>query len=166
MSDSLIGVSAQLPHPFQPDVYVQMWWQETRHPSVKGTRVPLPLGSATCSAPDAASAVVHVTSAATMLVARAAPAVASPRRGSQGWGSSFDDEDNYQGTGSMSQRLPTPWVSSSSQPPPPADVRVPTTPPVSLPPGIQSLPASDVDSSLSGFLSADCPLRLRVSRRR
>ena len=42
------------------------------------------------------------------------------------------------------------------------DVRVPTTPLVSLPPGRQSPPGSDVDSSLSGFRSVDCPLRLRV----
>ena len=68
-----------------------MWWRATRHPSVKGTGVPLPLGIATCSAPDAASAGMHVESAATMLVAQAAPAVASPRRGSQGWGYSSDE---------------------------------------------------------------------------
>ena len=42
------------------------------------------------------------------------------------------------------------------------DVRVSTTPPVILPPGIQSPPASVVDSSFCGFRSVDCPLRLRV----
>ena len=49
-------------------------------------------------------------------------------------------------------------IAASSAP----DVRVPTTPSVSLPPGIQSPPASDPDSSLSGFRSIDFPLRLRV----
>ena len=39
---------------------------------------------------------------------------------------------------------------------------MPTTSPVSLPPGIQSPPATNVDSALSGFRSVDCPLRLRV----
>ena len=100
-----------------------MWWQEARHPSVRGTGVPPPLGSAACSAPHAASAGMHATPAAAMPVAHAAPAYASPRRGSQGWGSSSDKGDNYQGTGSSSQRLPGPWVSSCSQPPPPPDVR-------------------------------------------
>ena len=127
---------------------------------MKGTGVPPPHGSDTCSAPDAASAVMHVTSAATVLVAQAAPAVASPGRGSQGWGSSSDRRRQLPGL--WLSDCP-PWVSSSSQPPPPRDVRVPTTAPVSPPPGIQSPPASDVvDTSLSGFRSVDCPFRLRV----
>ena len=70
---------------------------------MKGTSVLPPLGTATCSAPDAASAVMHVASAATMLVAQAAPKVASPRRGSKGWGSSSDEGDNFQGSGSSGQ---------------------------------------------------------------
>ena len=97
------------------------------HPSAKGTGVPPPLGSATCSIPVAASAGMHLASAATTLVAQAAPAVASPWRGSQGWGSASDEGENYQGTGSSSQRRPTPWTSCSSQPPPPPDDGVPTT---------------------------------------
>ena len=80
---------------------------------------------------------------------------ASPKRDSHGCGSSSDDDDHY-----SSRRVPTPWVSSSSQPPP--DVRVPTTLPVSLPPGFQSPLASDAHSSLTGYRPVDCPLRLRV----
>ena len=139
---TVIWFSSQLAHLFQPKVDVQMWWQEARHPSVRGTGVPPPLGIATCSAPGAASASMHVASAATMLVVQAAPADASP----------------YQGTGSSSQRRPTPWSSCSSQPPPPPDHRVPTTPPAGFP----WPPASDADSSLTGFRPVDCPFRLRV----
>ena len=40
MSDSLIWVSAQLPRPFQPNVYVQMWWQETSTQVRKGPAFP------------------------------------------------------------------------------------------------------------------------------
>ena len=71
---------------------------------------------------------------------------ASPQRDNNGWGSSSDGDDRY-----SSRRIPTPWVSSSSQPPPLLDDRVPATPPVSLPPGFQSRPASDADSSRTGF---------------
>ena len=39
MCDTLIWV-----HPFQPDLYAQMWWQETRHPSVRETSAPSVLG--------------------------------------------------------------------------------------------------------------------------
>ena len=35
-------VLAQFRHPFQTNAYVQMWWQETRHESEKGTGVPPP----------------------------------------------------------------------------------------------------------------------------
>ena len=117
MSAAFIWVAAQVLHPFQHNVYVQMWWQEARQPSVRKTGVFPPLGNATCSAPDAASAGLHATPSATMLVAQAAVAVASPRRGSQGWCSSTDEGDNYQGTSTSSQpssqRLPTPRISSS-----------------------------------------------------
>ena len=159
VSDSLICVSAQLPHPFQPNVHVQMWWQETKHPCAERDRRSPPLGSAKCSIPVAASAGMHLASAATMHLAQAAPAVASPRRGSQGWGSSSDEGENHQGTGSNSHRLPTPWISCSSQPPPPPDDQVPTTSPVSLPPGFQSpLPKFkliETDRVLH-FMSAGC----------
>ena len=46
--------------------------------------------------------------------------------------------------------------------PPPPDSRMPSTPPVSLPPGFRSPSASDADSTFAGFRSFDCPLRLRV----
>ena len=42
------------------------------------------------------------------------------------------------------------------------DERIPTTPNVQLPPGISSLPTSDVDGPLSGFRQVDCSLRLRA----
>ena len=68
----LMWVSAQLPRPFQPNVYDQMWWQEASHPSVSWTSVLPPHGNATSSAPDAASAGMRAAPA-TMLVAQAAP---------------------------------------------------------------------------------------------
>ena len=98
-----------------------------------------------------------ITTAATVPAAQGASAGASPKRDSLGWGSSSDDDDHYR-----SRCIPTPWVLSSSQPPPPPDDRVPTTPPVSLPPGFQSPPGSDADSSLTGFRRVVCPLRLRI----
>ena len=51
---------------------------------------------------------------------------------------------------------------SNSPPPPPPDSRTPTTPPVSLPPGIQKPSASDADLSFAGFRPVDCSLPLRV----
>ena len=89
---------------------------------MKGTGVPPPLGSATCMAPVAATTEVSTTATA-MPEVQGVSAGVSTRRGSQGWCSSPDDADNYQGTGSF------------SQPPPPLDDLVPTTPLVSLPPG-------------------------------
>ena len=61
-----------------------------------------------------------------------------PNAGSQGWCSSSDDDDHFQGTGSHGQRPLKLWISCSSQPPPPPDDRVPTVPPASLPPVFQS----------------------------
>ena len=55
-----------------------------------------------------------------------------------------------------------PWISTSSPPPPLPDVRVPATPPVGLPPGIQSPPASDTGSARVCFRPLECPLQLRV----
>ena len=126
-----------------------MWWQETRHPCVKGTGVPPPLGSATCVAPVAATSEVSTTATA-MPEVQGVCAGVSTRRGSQGWCSSADDADKHQGTGSFSQ-----------PPPPPVDL-VPTTPLVTLPPSFQSLRSPDADGSLTGFRPVDCPLRLRV----
>ena len=82
---------------------------------------------------------------------------ASPRRSSHALDSSSDEDENYSG-----RRFATPWVSSSSQHPPPPDERIPTTPNVQLPPGISSPPTSDVEGSLSGFRQVDCPFRLRA----
>ena len=89
-------------------------------------------------------------------LAQRASAGASPKRNSQGWRSSSDDDDH-----DSSQRIPRPWISCSSQPPPSPD-GVPTTPPARLPPGFQSPPVSDADGSLTGLRQVDCPLRLRV----
>ena len=69
-----------------------------------------------------------------------------------GRGSSSDDDDWY-----SIRRVPTPWLSSTSQPLPYPEDRIPTTPIVHLPPGIQSPPASDADGSLTGFRPVDCP---------
>ena len=86
----------------------------------------------------------------------------SPKRGSLGWGSSSDDDGNYQCSSCSGQRLIKPSPSCSSLPSPPPDDRAPTTLLVSLPPGFQSPPVSDADSTLTGFRAVDCPLRLRV----
>ena len=48
------------------------------------------------------------------------------------------------------------------QPPPPQYERIPMTPDVQLPRGIQSPTASDADWSLAGFRRVDCPLRLLI----
>ena len=118
MAEDLIWCSAQHPHPFMPDIQVQMWWQEDRGPGVRRPAFPLRRPS------------------------RQHP---SPKRGNQGWGSSADEDEHYN-----RRRVPTPWVSLSSQPPPPPDERIPTTPNVHLPPSIQSPRASDADG-LTGF---------------
>ena len=56
-----------------------------------------------------------------------------------------------------------PWITSSLAPPPPPDrSSTPMTPPVRLPPGIQSPLASDADDSLAGVRAVDCPMRLRI----
>ena len=78
--------------------------------------------------PVAATTEVSTTATAMPEIQGMSAGVGS-RRGRQGWCSSADDGDNYQGTGSF------------SQPPPAPDDSVPTTPLVSLPPGFQSLPA-------------------------
>ena len=114
------------------------------------------------SPPDAATAEVLIATPATMPVAQGASADVSTKRDNQGRGSSYDDGGNSQGTGSGGQRLLTSWNSYSSQPPSPLDDRVPTTPPVTLPPGFQSPTVSDAESSSSGFRTFDCPMRLRV----
>ena len=48
MTDTHVCVSAQLPHPFQPNVFVQMFWQEQRQPGLKETSAPPPPGSVPC----------------------------------------------------------------------------------------------------------------------
>ena len=162
MSDTFICVSAQLPHPFQPNKYVQMFWQEARQPGVRETGAP---------------SLILETSLTALLMRPRQRFPRMPQRclGSKDFllrstpsaaakgGASSGDEDNFQGAGSDSQRLSTPWNSSSFQPPFPPDDRVPTTLLVSLPPGFQSPPlVSDADCSFSGLRPVDCPLRTRV----
>ena len=94
--------------------------------------------------------------------APSAPADASPRRGRWVWRSSSDEGDGYHAPGSSSKREPTQWISSSAPPPPPPDSRIPTTPQVSLPPGVRSPPGSDAHSTSVGFRDVDCPVRMRM----
>ena len=117
-----VWVSARLAHPLKPRLMVQMCWQEDRKPGVRGGRCLLP--SASTVARGASGAYGGASGA-------------SPRRGSRGWGSSSDEYEHYSG-----RRFNTPWVSSSSQPPPLPDERIPTTRNVQLLRGIQSPPAS------------------------
>ena len=139
---------AHLPLPFKPNEFVQMFWKEQRQPGVWGTGAPPLPGIVPCGALDAATTGMLVATAATMLVAQGAP------------------RDGVLHLTMMpitrAQRLLTPWISCSSQPPPPPDVRVPTTPQLSLPPGFQALPVCDADSTITGFPAVGCPLRLRA----
>ena len=73
-----------------------------------------------------------------------------------------DKDDCYHASASSRKHVPTPWISSSSPPPPPPDSRTPTTPPVSLQPGIQSLPASHIGGHPHGAPRRRLPFALRV----
>ena len=84
MAEDPIRVAAQLLHPFQSDIRVQMWWQEDRSQGVRVASVAPP------------STVKPVASCV------------SPMRDNHGWVSFSDDDDHY-----SSRRVPTPWVSSS-----------------------------------------------------
>ena len=87
-------------------------------------------------APVAATTEFSTTATATPEVQGVSAGV-STRRGRQGWCSSTDDADKHQSTGSF------------SQPPPPLDDLVPTTPLVSLPPGFQMPTAHSLASAHS-----------------
>ena len=102
----------------KPDIRAQMWWQEDRDPGVRETGVPLPVD---CHARGF----------------RREPQTRQPRMGS-----SSDEDETYNRC-----RVAKPWVSSSSQLPPPPDERIPTT---------------DAYGSLTGFRRVDCPLRFRI----
>ena len=78
------------------------------------------------------------------------------------WDSSSSDAGVYHASSPSHQRLPGPWISSSTPPPSPPDSKVLTTPPVNLPPGIQPPPASFAESSFPNFRPVDCSLPLRV----
>ena len=96
-----------------------MWWQETRHPSEKVTGVPPPQG-----VPRAVPQMQPLKAC----TSRQPPQCFWPKQHPQlrGLGSAARDGvlhptkvPKLQDCGSSSQRLPTRWVSSSSQPPPP-----------------------------------------------
>ena len=79
------------------------------------------------------------------------------------WSSSSGDDDVYHVPSSSHQRLPCLQRGSrAARRRRPSDSRIPTTPPVCLPPGIQSLPASDADRSFARFRPVNCSLPLRV----
>ena len=63
------------------------------------------------------------------------------------WDSSSSDAGVCHASSQYHQRLPNPWISGSTPSPPPLDSRVPTTPSVSLPLGIQEPSSFDVDVS-------------------
>ena len=100
MADEPIWTSAQILHPFKPGAYVKAFWLEARQPGV-----PRPPSNHTRG----------------FLRKAPPPARLSSRHGSQGWGSSSDEDEHYSGN-----RVATPWVSSSSQCPPLPDERIPT----------------------------------------
>ena len=159
MHSPLAGTfDVRLPHsgigavalPVPAEVYVQMWWRATRNPSVKGTGVSFRLGL-----PRA----VPQMQALQACMSRQPPQYLRPKKHPQlrSLGAAARDGVLHP-TKLTTSRILAPAASdcphrgclqvhSLLRP----DVRVPTTPPVSLPPGIQSPPASDVDSSLSGF---------------
>ena len=161
MTDNHVWVSAQLLHPFQPNVFVQMSWKEERQPGGR-LELPLFLGCVQMRFPRCDhDRGAYRDCCCGACGPREASAGISPKCGSQGWGSSSDDDDNYQAACSSGRRLLTPGISCSSQPLPPPDDWVPT-PPGTLPPGFQLSPVSDANSTLTGFRAVDCPLRLRV----
>ena len=138
MADIQISVSAFMPHPFRRNELIHAFWKEEITQGRGGAGAPPPPGPGFIPC-LAASTVTTVGPDGTAPTASAAAAEAGSRRGSRNWGSSSDEDDYY-----SSKRVPAPWISCSSPPPPPPDVRVPATPLVSLPPGIQSPPASDL----------------------
>ena len=146
MTDTLMWVSAQLPRRFKLNVFVQMWWREAKHPSVReGASDPSP------------STVTPVTSAATEPAFQGrlqAPVLSVTAKG----GARLP----MMTTTTAADVFPHHRCRQVHNFSPLPDVRVPTTPPVSLPPCSQSPPASDDDMSLTGFRPVDCPSRLRV----
>ena len=106
MADNLVWVSAYFPRPFRPNEVAHAYWRQQRQPGAVGTGAPPPLGMVPCLA---ASTGKPVVSCAAAPVAQAAPAVASPRRGSQGWRCLLP-------TRTMTTRAPAPAVSGADDP--------------------------------------------------
>ena len=127
MAEDLIWCSAQLPHPYEPGVRVR-----ERKTEIRGTGAP-----PSCTIIQGASGVC-------------------PWRGSQGWGSSTDEDEHY-----SRNRVATPWVSSSSQPPPPPAERIPRLLSNFLLASIHHQLLTQIAVWL-GFRTVDCPLRLRT----
>ena len=137
-----------MPHPFRRNEVIHAFWR-----GVGFRRPPTPSdGSVPCSFYGC------VRGFWPLRQRRQRRALGDSRR----WGSSSDEVDGHHAKASSNQRVSTPWISSSSPPPSPPDSRIPTTPPVSLPPGILAPPASDFGGTLTGFRPVDCPVRLRV----
>ena len=152
LADKLVWVSAFMPQPLRRIQVIHVFWKEEHQPGawVAGAS-PLP-GLFRVLRPLRLRLSVQ-------MVQR--PPLQLRRLVLRGWESSSDENDCYHASASSSKRFSAPWVSSSLQPPLRLDVRVPPTPPVSLPPGIQSPPASDIGSTLTSFRAVDCPVRLR-----
>ena len=145
---NLLSGSAPSSHThFRHNEIVQMHWKESRQPGLGELAtllltVPLLLFSATPSFPLEPQYRVSV------------------RTSVQAWTKVFHPAMEILTT--PHQRLPTPWISSSSPPAPPLDSRIPSTPPVIFPPGIQSPSASDAHNSFAGFRAVDCSMRFRM----
>ena len=147
-----------MPHPFRRNEVIHTFWKGERQPGVWGAGVLPHPGMVPCFA---ASTGAPVGSGDAALAAPVATAEASPQRGSRGWGVFFRRgrllpclclQHSARGHTVDLEQLSTSVASG----------RIPTTPPVSLPPGILAPPASDIGGTLTGFRAVDCPVRLRV----
>ena len=133
MAEEHIWIFAQILHPFKLGTYFQASWPETRHPGVAGAGASSPLAlTQGLLAQAPGGAAMAGVHPATRM--NVTVGVVSLRRGCL-------DVRSF-------RRRP--------------DEPIPTTPNVQLPPGISSLPTSDVDGSLFGFRWVDCSLRLRA----
>ena len=164
MTENHFWVSAHLPHPFKPNEIVQVSGKNSGNQECGGL-APLPthllLGL---------SLVVRPARPKQTFLAQQLPRCLLPQKHPRKSAPSAAVRDGIlRPMRTASIWAPTPAAiasllvsSSCSHPPPPPDQRIPTTPPVSLPPGFQSPPTSDADFSLAGFRAVDCPLRLPV----
>ena len=138
MTENHVLLSAQLPHPFQPNVFVQMFWKEQRQPRVRGTGAPPPL-----EVSHAAPQIGQRHRCPSRLLLRRL----RPKERQQVSAPSVAARGVLHLTMMAIPRAPAPAVGGFSRLgfraalSPPRDDRVPMTPSVSLPPGLQSPPA-------------------------